>query len=105
MCCVNAESPEAYKEKLREIIKSSKTNPDAYVEDFKVDLPGKTIFRAAYVNGEKKREAQIPIGVETDVTGPDGRPYKVNWLHCYKENFPNTKHLKSVVKFWMWKDA
>jgi len=69
-------TPEDHKERLREIVKSSKTNPDAYVEDLKVDLPGKTLFRSQYSNGEKFRESKIPIGVETDATGPDGRPYK-----------------------------
>ena len=67
---------EAHKEKLREIVKSSKTNPDAYMEDFKVDLPGKILHREQYINGEKFREAKIPLGVENDVTTPDGRPYK-----------------------------
>lgn len=52
-------------------------DPDAYIEEFKVDLPGKVVYRTVYINGEKTREAKIPIGVETEIIGADGRPYKV----------------------------
>lgn len=69
-------TPEAHRETLRGLVKSLETNPDAYGEEFKVDLPGKTLFRTQYINGEKFREITFPIGVETDETDPDGRPYK-----------------------------
>jgi len=67
---------EEYKEKLRTIIKGSMADAEAYIEELKVDVPGKTVYRTVYINGEKTREAKIPIGVATDITGADGRTYK-----------------------------
>lgn len=57
------------------------TDQEVYIEELKVDLPGKTIFRTVYFKGEKTREAKIPIGVETEITGADGRTYKVKLLY------------------------
>ena len=69
-------TPDAYKEKLRTIIKASMTDPEAYVEDLKVDQANKTVSRTVYINGEKTREVLIAIGSEKEITGADGRTYK-----------------------------
>ena len=98
------ESPEAYIDELRELAKSLQTNPDAYFEEFKVDLPGKIIRRISHINGEVQQEADIPIGVQTDITGEhadDGRPYKVKLL---QRNFLNTKHFISLMGSWLGKN-
>lgn len=81
ICCVNAETPEEHKEKLRTIIKASMADPESYIEEFKVDVPGKTVYRTLYINGVKTREVKLPIGVETDLPGADGRPYKVKFAN------------------------
>jgi hypothetical protein len=59
--------------KLKKIAEAVKVNPEAYIEEITVDKAAGTIKRAVYVGGEKKREAEAPLGKDTKGEATDGR--------------------------------
>jgi len=42
-------------------------NPDAYIEEFHVDIAANTVHRNVYIKGEKKKDSgDIPLGAELE---------------------------------------
>ena len=71
------ETPEAYKEFLRGLGQKIKADPNAYIEQLTIDVAAGTANRTAFIGGEKKRETNVKIGQEQDITLADGRSAKV----------------------------
>ena len=72
-----SESSEALKAQLKDLGATIKAKPDAYVEELKYDKGANKFSRTIYINGEKKKEVDAPIGTEVDGQTPDGRACKV----------------------------
>ena len=71
-------SPDEYKEKLRKVNEAAKADPNAYIEELKVNKAAGTIQRCVYFQGEKRKDSgEVKLGSELDGHAGDGRPAKV----------------------------